>query len=109
MTVSPPGGPTVSSALEIDVRSCGGGAGPRPRLVVRSGQLRLAPGSDDVIMPAEGMDVVHLGDTTQVKYWMPGVGEIIARIDPLQAQDVEPGQRVRLGFVPGDAILVDEG
>jgi ABC-type Fe3+/spermidine/putrescine transport system ATPase subunit len=94
---------------EIEVRRCVGGAGQHPRLVVRPGQIRLAPGDDDVIMPAEVIDVVYLGDTTQVKCQAPETGEIVARVDPRQALDVQPGQRVRLGFVPGDAILVDEG
>ena len=94
---------------EIDVRWGGGSVGRNPRLVVRPGQIRLAPGEDHVAVPGEVIDVVYLGDTTQVKCQAPGIGEIVARVEPRQALEVQPGQRVRLGFAPGDAILVNEG
>jgi putative spermidine/putrescine transport system ATP-binding protein len=93
---------------EVTVRRGRGLAAGPARLVVRPGQMRLDPGEDHVAITAEVTDVVYLGDTTQLRCHAPGVGSLLARVDPRQAADLQPGQQVRIGFAPGEAICVPE-
>jgi hypothetical protein len=83
---------------EVTVRrGCALEAGPA-RLVVRPGQLRLDPTGEDLAIAAEVVDVVYLGDTTQVRCQAPDVRPILARVNPRDAADLQPGQQVRVGF-----------
>jgi putative spermidine/putrescine transport system ATP-binding protein len=83
------------------------GGGP-PRLVVRPGQMRLSPAEDHLCIAAEVVDVVYLGETTQLRCQSPGLGQIVARVDPRAAADLQAGQQVRLGFAPQETVCVPD-
>jgi putative spermidine/putrescine transport system ATP-binding protein len=76
------------------------------RLVIRPGQVRLDPPADHVSLAAEVADVVYLGETTQLRCHGGDVGQVLARVRPEDAADVQVGQRVRVGFAPAEAICV---
>ena len=93
---------------EVTVRRAGSLATGAARLVIRPCQLRLDPTDDHVAIPAEVIDVVYLGDTTELRCRAADVGRVVARVSPRAADEVQPGQQVRLGFAPEDAICVPE-
>ena len=66
------------------------------------------PRDDHLAVAAEVLDVVYLGDTTQLRCHAAGVGQILARVNPRDAADIQAGQQVRLGFAPEEAICVPE-
>ena len=94
---------------EAEVRQSGPVGGKPARLVVRPAQIRLEPGDGHLVIPGEVLDLVYLGETTQVKCSAAGVGEILARVDSREAVAVKRGQRLHLGFRPEEAVLVPEG
>ena len=105
-------GPTTARVRalgrEVTVRRAETLTGGLPRLVVRPGQVRLDPADDHLAVAAEVLDVVYLGDTTQLRCHAAGVGQILARVNPRDAADIQAGQQVRLGFAPEEAICVPE-
>jgi hypothetical protein len=54
------------------------------------------------------MDVVYLGDTTELRCQAAAVGRVLARVNPRDAANVQTGQEVRLGFTPHEAICIPE-
>jgi ABC-type Fe3+/spermidine/putrescine transport system ATPase subunit len=92
---------------EVTVRRAGPLTNGAARLVVRPGQVHLDPTGDGLAVAAEVLDVVYLGDATQLRCHAAGVGPIQTRVNPRHA-NVQTGQRVQLGFLPEEAICVPE-
>jgi len=84
--------------------------GPLPgddlSLAIRPGKLRLRPAPGDLLLPATILDVLYLGDSVRIVGHQLAAGEVVVRADPDDADAVQIGQELTLGFAPEDAVAV---
>lgn len=59
------------------------------------------------VVRAVALILAHV-PSLQLRCHAAGVGQILARVNPRDAADVQAGQQVRLGFAPEEAICVPE-
>ncbi len=93
---------------EVEVRQGAPLEGRPPRLVVRPARIRLGNGAGDLSVGATVQDLVFLGEATLVRCHAPEAGEIVARVEPVEADGLARGAAVRIGFRPEHATLVPE-
>ena len=76
------------------------------RVAVRPTRFRLTPEPGDVLVPAEVVDVLYLGETSRLLCRHETVGEVLVRTEPRLARGLVPGTRITLAFRADDAVLV---
>ncbi len=83
-------------------------SGRRPLLVLRPGRVRLKPQPEHIEIPVRVVDMLYLGETVRITMHNDDVQSLTARVGASEAQALEPGMSLTVGFDPDDAVVVPE-
>jgi putative spermidine/putrescine transport system ATP-binding protein len=75
-------------------------------LVVRPERFRVRGCDGNVSLDVTIEDLSYLGETSRLRGRNRALGEIVAKLDPRDAQGLSRGGKVRLYFDPADAVVI---